>query len=498
MTTVTEIMQATVGLPIRSKRPPMWPISKVVARAAGAAIAIAVLGAGCTASESEVQPDDLELFFPTGAVISPDGARLFVTNGNSDLTYSSGAISVLPLPSIDSVIARWTADRAIPAGLCDDDDDDDDALDHDCCTPDGDFTETLVCDEELFLSETRGQGVRIGNFATDLALQNLGDGKLRLIVPTRGDPSIAWADWDPAAGRLLCDDENPDASFPACDDRHRLSFLLNDGDLPAIPEEPFGVFASSADEFAIVTHLTTGKVTLIDSPRDGTVQVTDIQDGVFEPDPTFGLRGATGVAGRTPTTPDGIVYVGSRSEDRIQTFTVGRPANGAPPVLVTGSWFFLDAVGNNTNSNSSASDTRGMAFSPSGDRLYLLNRKPPTLQIIDTSIGLTGVPNNETVGAVDICRQASTVTVVDSGDGERAYLTCFQDGQIYVVDPRGRGRVEDIVTVGRGFYGVAAAPGGQRLYVTNFLENTVAVIDLTPGSPTRNRVVLRIGEEPSL
>src|SRR6185369_11235388 len=149
--------------------------------------------------------------------------------------------------------------------------------------------------------------------------------------------------------------------------------------------------------------------------------------------------------------PGDIVYVGSRSEDRIQTFTVGRPINAAP-VLLTGSFFFLDGVGNGSNINSGSNDTRSMAFSPSGDRLYLVNRKPPSLQIFDTSIGPTGVPRNALAGAVDICRQASTVTVVDSGDGERAYVTCFQDGQVYVVDPRGTGRVEDVITVGRGPY----------------------------------------------
>ena len=30
--------------------------------------------------------------------------------------------------------------------------------------------------------------------------------------------------------------------------------------------------------------------------------------------------------------------------------------------------------------------------------------------------------------------------------------------------------------------------------MTNFLEDTIAVIDLAPSSPTRNRVVLRIGK----
>ena len=497
MTAVTEIMQATFGALRRSKRPPMWLLSNV-GRSAAAAAAIAIAtgaAAGCTASSDEVEPDELRIFFPTGAVVSPDGMKLFVTNANSDLTYSSGSISVLPLPSIETVIGGWlargTGPGDTPVGFCEG------AAPNPCCRDD-EFAETLVCDEELFLGETRDAGVRIGNFATDVAIQDLGDGRLRLIVPTRGDPSIAWADWDPGQNRLLCDDERPDARFPSCDASHRLSFVLNDDERAPIPEEPFGVYASSADEFAMVTHLSTGKVTLIDSPRprEGAppVQVTDIQDNIFSPDPGTGLRGASGIAGRTPNAPGGIVYVGSRSEDRIQTFTVGRPPNNAPPFLLLGSWFFLDGVGNsNTNTNASASDTRGMTFSPTGNRLYLLNRRPPTLQILDTSIGPTGVPRNVLTGAVDICRQASTITVADPGDGERAYLTCFQDGQIIVVDPRGHGRVEEFITVGSGPYSVAAAPDGRRLYVTNFLEDTVAVIDLTPGSPTRNRVVLRIG-----
>jgi DNA-binding beta-propeller fold protein YncE len=54
--------------------------------------------------------------------------------------------------------------------------------------------------------------------------------------------------------------------------------------------------------------------------------------------------------------------------------------------------------------------------------------------------------------------------------------------------------VEAFVQVGRGPYGVAMSPTRKRLYVSNFLEDTLAVIDLTPGSATRNRVVLRIGE----
>lgn len=513
MTTVTQIMQATFGRRGRSKRAPMRSINRAVA---AAAVATVLAGAGCTASGDQVSPDPYRIFFPTGAVVSPDGTKLFVTNANSDLTYDSGRIGVVPLDEVEAVLKPWLERGEISSQNPTDPKDSSllACVEHDadnkrtktpkpCCEQDSDFTETLECDEARFLYKTHEQGARIGNFATDIALQDLGGGRLRLIVPTRGDPSIAWANWEPGKPEepgMAAVPDKLECGGEVCDDAHRLAFVHGkDAEIGTIPEEPFGVFADSAGQFAIVTHLTSGAVTLIDSPRDGAALVADVQRDIFATDPTTGLRGATGVAGRNPKAPGDIIYVGSRSEDKIQTFTVGRPVNDALPFLLAGSFFFLDAVGNNNmNPNANASDSRGMAFSPTGDRLYLLNRKPPTLQIFDTSIGPTGVPRNEVVGVVDVCRQASTITVADPGDGERAYLTCFQDGQIYVVDPRGRGHVEDVITVGSGPYAVAAAADGKRLYVTNFLEDTVAVIDLTPGSPRRNRVVLRIGQPRSL
>jgi DNA-binding beta-propeller fold protein YncE len=174
--------------------------------------------------------------------------------------------------------------------------------------------------------------------------------------------------------------------------------------------------------------------------------------------------------------------------------TVGRPVNGSTPYLLPGSFFFLDAVGNTAGGSI---DTRGIQFSPSGDRAYIVNRRPPSLQIYDTSVGPTGVPRNEAVGATDICRQASNVAVLDVGDAttpqERAYVSCFQDGEVYVVDPSGQSQVEDIITVGRGPYAIVGAKDQKLLFVSNVLEDTIAVVDVDPMSATRNRVVLRIG-----
>ncbi|MEJ7601795.1 MAG: hypothetical protein WKG01_28110 [Kofleriaceae bacterium] len=432
-----------------------------------------LLVCGCTASADEVKPPDNQLFFPTGAAVAPDDSYLFVVNANSELRYDSGAVSVLALAPIDDVIAAWTGpDRVVPDG----------------CAPDPDHGETLVCDEALFMSNQAG--VRIGNFATDIGVQSRDPGQLRLIIPTRGDPSIAWVDWDGAA--LSC--SSGSEGFALCDDRHRLSFVLEDPDR-GIFNEPFGVFADSAGEFAMVTHLTSGAVTLVDSPRNGEAIITDVRTDFFAPDATSGARGATGVAGRTPNASGDMIYISSRSDDRVQMVTVGRPVNGAPPFMLQGNHFFLEAVGAN---NGGSTDTRGLAFSPSGERMYLVNRRPPSLQVYDTSLGPTGFPRNQAIGASDVCRQASTLTVSGAGDDERIYVTCFQDGQLYIIDPRGATSVEDIILVGRGPYAVTAATTRKKVFVTNFLEDTIAVVDTAAASPTRNRVVLRIGEPRAL
>jgi len=451
------IAQATVWARGRSKRVPM---RSVILLACASMMA-------CTASAEEVRPPADQIFFPTGAAVSPDDALLFVASANSELRYDSGSITVMDLGIVDQISNAWTTSQMIAPG----------------CSQDPDHIETLICDEAQFIKPNTG--ARVGNFATDIAVQDFKTGgPLRLIVPTRGDPSVAWIDWD--GSKLSCNTSGE--NFALCDENHRLAYVHNDPNVGLLPEEPFGAFAGK--DFAIVTHLTTGAVTLIDSPPGGNASIADVLSGLFAPDPLTGLRGSTGVAGRGDS---GLVYVGARSEDRIQTLTVGRPANSdiAPPYIIPEEYFFLDAVGANAGGSS---DTRGMVFSANGDRLYVINRRPPSLQVYDTSLDAGGAPRNKGIAATDLCREASTLAVMDAGDGDRAYVSCFQDGELYIVDPRGLASVEDIVSVGRGPYAVAVAPTRKKVYVTNFLEDTVAVVDASPTSPTHDRVVLRIGE----
>ncbi len=465
--------RATAAPAARSK-----VIAMVSSRTSALAVTLASLalagGAGCTASSDQVRPPADQIFFPTGLALSPDRGALFVTSANSDLRYDSGTITSFTISEIATMVAAWQADRTIPAG----------------CAIDQGALETLECDEAIFLTDGAGNprvgaAVRVGNFSTALAVQDIGGGKARLMVPVRGDPSISWIDWDSATKQLAC---GGGEGLPLCDDAHRLTRVRGDEDLPAIADEPYGVYADTAGEFAIVSHLTSGTITLVDSPKAGVPAVVDSISGLFANDAN-GFRGASGVAAR-----DGIVYVTSRTDPRVHMVTVARPA-GQSPFLVPSSYFFLRGVG---GIGGDAGDSRGIAFGAGGDRAYVVVRDPPLLQAYDTSLDPQGAPKNQLAAATDICRQASTVLVGDLGGvtGERVFVSCFQSGELYVIDGRHGLRVDAVTTVGRGPYALALAADRKLLFVSNFLEDSVAVVDVDPTSATAYRVILRIGVRP--
>jgi DNA-binding beta-propeller fold protein YncE len=437
------------------------------------------LCAGCPASGDEVRPPDDQFYFPTGMDIAPDESVLFVSSGNTDLRYDSGTVQVVDLDTLDAIVRDWLLDGSVS--------------DNRDCDVDLMVPYTLVCDEREAINVEAG--VRIGNFATDLKVQQLEDeNALRLFLAVRGDPSLTWVDYDVDERELSCGDGG--GAFPECDDAHRLVQLRNDEDFTALPDEPFGVYVDSDNGYVVTTHLSNGAISLADAPPDGgTPILSDAVGNLFAPD-QFGQRGAVAAHGRLPGSDGDRIYVTSRVDSRIQTLVVAAGSGGFP-VLVPTEYFFMNRA------VSPSTDGRGIAFSSDGTRAYVVNRAPPMLHILDTSLDTDGVPRNEFVAGVELCAEASNLTVVEAPEpkegeeaedqkGDRVYVACFRNGQIWSIDPRGA-VVDAIIDVGRGPHALAASSKYQRLYVSNNLESTIAVVDLTPGAETENRVVLRLG-----
>lgn len=439
-------------------------------RLPGLALVLAsVAAAGCTASASQVAPPRYDPYFPTGLAVSADERWLFVANANADLRYDSGTIQVIDLDALAAFdTSGCPAEPLRPAvRRC----------------------PTSVGGQPAAFMLPNGS-VKTGNFASAIGLEELADGRLRVFASVRGDPSLTFADFDPATGTLSC---GGSGTFPRCDDLHRLDELFNDASAGFFTDEPFYLAVDSEAERVFVTHLTTGVVSLARAPRDGSGPVlVDEYSDLWRPTAT-GAVSSVGVAVRKPGDRDGFVYITSRSEARIATVrAVPGPAgpDGKPTeLIVRGPSFFYGAfLGLEGIAGGAEGDSRGIAFSSDGDRAYVVSRKPPAVLVVDTSIGPTGVPVNEVLGAVEICQQPAAIAVADG----IAFTPCFSTGQVWAVDVE-RLTLAATIDVGRGPTGIALATGRKRAYVANYADDTIAVIDIDPASPTRYRPLFRVG-----
>ena len=249
-------------------------------RTHGGAVLLLVLRGcrGCTASAEEVRPPADELFFPTGAAVSPDERFLFVANANSELRYDSGTISRDRSRARRSDRERLDRRTATSPSGCEQD------PDH---MRDADLRRGAA-------SSSPNAGARIGNFATDIAVQDTGNGTA---APDRADARRS-VDHVARLGRHEASAATRRRRASRCATRAIASRTCTTIRSAPLPDEPFDVFADSSGQFAVVTHLTTGAVTLIDSPIGGNATIADVLTACSPPDPLTGLRGATGVAGR--------------------------------------------------------------------------------------------------------------------------------------------------------------------------------------------------------
>jgi DNA-binding beta-propeller fold protein YncE len=464
----------------------------------------------CTAGETDVAPPQYTFYYPTALKVSPSERSLFVMSANSDLRYSSGTVAVLNLDAVEALTEAWLSSHTPPAGCIQIADRPEIAQ---CPTADGDNPTSVMVPNAT---------VQLGNFGVDLGLQRLyrGDapsGRLRIFATVRGDPSITWIDFDEAAGEMDC---GSPGIYTRCSPEHRLTRMRSDINLQSIPPEPFYLYVDGDSESVFAAHLTTGAVTLADSPRqEGSVPIVhDINQSFWGPVGPLGLVGAVAVAARTPGNPNGLVYVTSRREARITALRVaegspnpvgvacpsgscpasfdchaednlchksdGRPWKTLIPVLA----FFFDGVPD----SGFAGDARALAFSADGNRLYLVSRTPSSLKVFDTSIDATGAPRNDLIGVMEICDQPATLELADFGRGPRVILPCFLTGQVWVIDPL-TFTIESIEDVGKGPTSVSVSLSRKRIYVANYAEDTLSVLDATPGARTEARMVLRIG-----
>jgi YVTN family beta-propeller protein len=145
-------------------------------------------------------------------------------------------------------------------------------------------------------------------------------------------------------------------------------------------------------------------------------------------------------------------------------------------------------------------DIRGILFSDDDKRAFVLHRNdststsnPAAIVVLDRQSLADGTPANTPLDILEVCGGPTAMQWHNAGRGNRIYVTCYDDGQIYVVDPDEL-MVTAIIDAGAGPTSLVFSPSDPGVaYVASYANSHLSVIDLLPGSPTENHVVLRIG-----
>jgi DNA-binding beta-propeller fold protein YncE len=397
---------------------------------------VVALGA-CDIENEGIDPPGDDLVYPVGMAMDPGGRYLYVANENFDLRYNGGTVVAIDLEAVD----------------------------------DRQGTTTIPADEVIDAASS----VRIGTFASDLALSPDGT---RLFVPVRGDNSVTWIEVDDGGGRRLrCWDGSASGDTPRCSGAHVIGSGRNSLGL-RLPSEPFGI--AFQDTYAIVTHAGVGEVSLIaDVP--GRPELVDIQGDL--------PASASGI-GIHPT--NGRVYVAHRGANALSTLDVfdGSTVDAVDadnrPAIVPRRTVPVDVV-------VSGADNRSLVFHPGGTELYVANRTPRSLLILDTSIGEDGAPLDEWRDAIALGQGPSRIAVHEEADGRHlVYAVCFDDALVYAIDPESR-RVDGILWTGEGPHAIAFDDVRRWIFVATFVTSTIEVYDANPDNDSYRQLLFRIG-----
>ncbi|MFH1131393.1 MAG: hypothetical protein V1754_08665, partial [Pseudomonadota bacterium] len=231
-----------------------------------------------------------------------------------------------------------------------------------------------------------------------------------------------------------------------------------------------------------VAHLLGGEVSYFNSTVGG-VELRDFKGGLFATNAK--VKGGFSIVPSLPGDARSPVFVSSRSDSSLASFVIRDDER----IIDAGStWISVVSPGN---------DVRGIAFSPGGDRLYVVDRLPPVLVAMDmTDEG--GTPRRDPLWAVELCAEPSLLRLAqdpihpDDPTALLAYVVCYGEAQVYVIDTT-LGDVVAHIFTGKGPHAFVLDEPNQRAFVANFLDNTVGVIDLNPSHRTYQTMVLRIG-----
>lgn len=450
------------------------------------ALALTVLMTACAAEQLDRPPPAGAFYFPTGvAHVAADGGPgfLYVANSNFDRRFDRGSVTAVDL----SLLALPTID----AGL----------VDPDAGTLAPEPAPAPVVIEDLQLSE---QNVAyIENFAGQIATLPL-EGRTRLVVPTRSEGGIVHL-IDAEGANLNC------AGVGGRECRLDERVVARDDTVYPRAPEPFGV--------AVIPGTTEAYVSQLEAiePELETTTAAERQHFLVKLDAAAPQASIQLDPPEPAVSNASFIPVGLGAAD---TIAVGARYLYVSGRLITPPTAFLVRLVNRETGavlNSAiegafrAEESRGIGISADETRLYLSTRAPDALIVLrltgvtapmlDPVTGLEVPPRLELVRSVFIPDGAGPLQVINrEGRAPLVAVASQEAGVVSFYDDEIGQLVTSVGNVGLQPFSLAlqrepeGVVGAVRLFVSNFRDGRIAVIDVPDVSAAhRARVSAYLG-----
>ena len=450
-----------------------------------------LLTAACAPGIAARPPLKDAFYFPSGIwfqAFSPGKeGYLYVAGANYDKRYDSGAISAVKLSSVPGLPAVGAGDL-VPVQLED--------LGSDVSQV---MIQSFAGEMAAYLTPSDAQGSPCFGSSNNPSP----DCRIRLFVPTRAEGDLLEI-VDALGSTMTCFHGGTNCIDPALS----LTALENVGDGKPRAPEPIGVaVSSSGDDDVFVTHLKAAD----SPPKTNLLQETYVVDlsainPVIAPS-SFVSLGLTSLFGAGPSTSS--VAIGSRyaylsaryiSASGTMIFVLDRQSKVTDPVTMRTSMTLYNP---GLEASYLTLESRGVALGKNETRLYVAGRSPDSLVVANILPPSGGVPNLRVARAVSLPDGPNQVKVISRPPrGDLVVVTSSTAGVVSIYDDDVGRLVSQINGVGSQPFGIAvqpADPGGRypnvaRVFVSNFGDGRVAVIDVDVVQPEKSRLVAHLGK----